>query len=69
MNAKECAGLIHSDLEKGFIQVEVYHYDDWQTNPNENRLRKEGKIRGKGAHYVVKEGDICYFVVRKIQKT
>jgi len=69
MEASECAGLIHSDFEKGFIKAEVYNYDDWQTNPNERQLRKEGKIRGEGARYLVKEGDICYFVVRKIQKT
>ncbi|MCE8159018.1 MAG: redox-regulated ATPase YchF [Candidatus Moeniiplasma glomeromycotorum] len=66
MKASECAGLIHSDFEKGFIKAEVYNYEDWKNNPNESQLRKEGKVKGEGSHYLVKEGDICYFVVRKI---
>lgn len=65
-NAKECAGLIHSDLQKGFIQVEVYNYNEWEINLNESQSTTGNKIKKEGARYVVKEGDICYFISRKV---
>jgi GTP-binding protein YchF len=65
MNAKECAGLIHSDIQKGFIRAEIYNYDDWLKFPSREELKKLGKISKEGADYLVKEGDICYFLFSK----
>jgi GTP-binding protein YchF len=57
MNAKQCAGLIHSDLEKGFIRAQIYNYQGW--------LKKADKIRTEGAQYIIQEGDICHFLFSK----
>jgi len=57
MNARECAGLIHSDIQKGFQQLEVYNYTDWLQFPPHESL----KIRKERADYLIQEGDICYF--------
>jgi len=65
MNARECAGLIHSDIEKGFIRVEVYNYVDWCQFPSKEELKKTGKIRKEGGDYLLQEGDICYFLFSK----
>jgi len=65
MNARECAGLIHSDIQKNFIRVEVYNYRDWLQFSSPEELKKFGKIRKEGADYLVKEGDICYFLFGK----
>ncbi|CFW92894.1 GTP-dependent nucleic acid-binding protein EngD [endosymbiont DhMRE of Dentiscutata heterogama] len=65
MTARECAGLIHTDIQKNFIRLEVYNYIDWLTNSNEIQLRKLGKIRREGSQYIVKEGDICHFLFGK----
>jgi len=54
--------MIHSDIRKGFIRVEVYNYQDWLTNPDETKLKKLGKIRDEGPQYIIQEGDICYFL-------
>lgn len=61
MNAKECAGLIHSDIQKGFIKAEVYNYDDLLLYPDENTLKEKGKIRIEGKDYIMQDGDICFF--------
>lgn len=47
MKARECAGLIHSDLERGFIRAQVYHYQDWLACPNEQQLKKLAKFAAK----------------------
>lgn len=65
MNAKECAGLIHSDIQNNFIRLEVYNYEEWLQFPSKEKLKTLGKIRSEGANYVVKEGDICYFLFGK----
>jgi len=65
MNARQCAGLIHSDIQKGFIRVEVYNYNDWCQFPDKEELKKIGKVRKEGADYFVEEGDICYFLFSK----
>jgi ferrous iron transport protein B len=61
MTAKECAGLIHSDIEKGFIKAEVYNYKDFIDYPDENLLKEKGKIRIEGKDYLIQDGDICFF--------
>jgi ribosome-binding ATPase YchF (GTP1/OBG family) len=65
MNARECAGLIHSDIQKNFIRLEVYSYRDWLQFSSKEELKKAGKIRKEGANYLVEEGDICYFLFGK----
>lgn len=57
--AKRAAGAIHSDLEKGFIRAEVFHYDDIiAVKGVEAELKKLGKLRLEGKEYPVKDGDI-----------
>ncbi|RHZ35585.1 redox-regulated ATPase YchF [endosymbiont GvMRE of Glomus versiforme] len=61
MNARECAGLIHSDIQKGFIWVEVHKYNDWLQFPGQ----KNWKGLTKKADYIIEDGDICHFLFRK----
>ena len=56
--ARQAAGRIHSDLERGFIRAEVTHYPDFMTVGSEARARQEGKLRLEGKEYVVHDGDI-----------
>ena len=59
--APQCAGLIHTDFEKGFIRAEVMSYDDLVKYKNENGVKEAGKMRLEGKDYIMKDGDICYF--------
>ena len=61
MNAKECAGIIHSDFEKGFIRAEVISYDDLITYGDELKVKEAGKFRLEGKDYLMQDGDICHF--------
>lgn len=61
MLAPECAGIIHSDFEKGFIKAEVYSYEDIHEFKSEAALRDAGKLRMEGKTYVMKDGDIVFF--------
>ena len=61
MKAPECAGLIHTDFEKGFIRAEVMSYDDLIECGNELKLKEKGKMRLEGKEYLMKDGDICHF--------
>lgn len=63
--ARHCAGLIHSDIQKNFICVEIYNYNDWKQHPILENLKKSGKLRKEGAEYLVQEGDICHFLFGK----
>jgi len=56
--ASEAAGVIHSDLQRGFIRAEVFHFDDLVKYNNESELKAKGLIRLEGKDYVVKDGDI-----------
>lgn len=58
--APEAAGVIHSDLQKGFIRAEVFHYDDLMAAGSEAALRSTGKFRLEGRDYLVKDGDIVH---------
>lgn len=59
--AKQAAGAIHSDLEKGFIRAEVFTYDDIvSVQGNEAELKKRGKLRLEGKDYIVQDGDILH---------
>ena len=61
MNAKECAGIIHTDFEKGFIKAEVISYADLINFGNELKVKEAGKLRIEGKDYIMKDGDICHF--------
>lgn len=61
MNAKECAGIIHSDFEKGFIKAEIMNYDDLMQYKSEKAVKEAGKVRLEGKDYLMQDGDICYF--------
>jgi GTP-binding protein YchF len=56
--AQQAAGVIHSDLEKGFIRAETVHYDDLITLGSLNACKEKGVLRLEGKEYVVKDGDI-----------
>lgn len=61
MSAPECAGIIHTDFQKGFICAEVYHYDAIHQYGNELAVKEAGKLRTEGKSYIVKDGDIMFF--------
>jgi len=56
--APEAAGVIHSDLQRGFIRAEVFTYDDLMVFKDEAGLKKAGKVNVNGKDYVVDDGDI-----------
>ena len=61
MKAPQCAGIIHTDFEKGFIRAEVIKYDDYVTLGGENAVKDAGKMGIEGKEYVVQDGDIMHF--------
>ncbi|MEI3530563.1 MAG: redox-regulated ATPase YchF [Bacilli bacterium] len=61
MKAPECAGIIHTDFQKGFIKAEVISYDDLKECGSEKGVREAGKLRLEGKDYVMQDGDICTF--------
>jgi GTP-binding protein YchF len=61
MKAPECAGIIHTDFEKGFIRAEVMSYDDLEKYGDEKKVREAGRVRLEGKEYLMQDGDICYF--------
>ena len=61
MKAPECAGLIHTDFERGFIKAEVMSYDDLVNYGSELKVKEAGKARLEGKEYVMQDGDICLF--------
>ncbi len=61
MTAKECAGLIHSDIARGFIKAEVTSFNDLETLGSEAKVKEAGKLRLEGKDYLMQDGDIVYF--------
>ena len=61
MKAPACAGLIHTDFEKGFIRAEVMSYTDLEQLGSELRVKEKGKMRLEGKDYIMQDGDICHF--------
>lgn len=59
--APQCAGVIHTDFEKGFIRAEVIKYDDFVALGGESGVREAGKMGVEGKEYVVQDGDIMHF--------
>ncbi len=60
MTAPQAAGVIHSDLERGFIRAEVMKYDDFVALKTEHAVKEAGKFRVEGKNYVVQDGDILH---------
>ncbi len=58
MNAKACAGIIHSDFERGFIRAEVIQYDELLYYESFAEAKKAGRVRSEGKEYLVQDGDI-----------
>lgn len=61
MKAPQCAGIIHTDFEKGFIKAEVYSYEDLMEYGTELSLKEHGKLRIEGKEYVMQDGDVVFF--------
>ncbi|MGG5254475.1 redox-regulated ATPase YchF [Neobacillus sp. SM06] len=61
MKAPQCAGIIHSDFERGFIRAETVSYDDLMAAGSMTAAREAGKVRLEGKDYEVKDGDIIHF--------
>lgn len=58
MTAPRAAGVIHTDLQRGFIRAETFTYDDLMVAGSMAELRKQGKLRLEGKEYIVQDGDI-----------
>ncbi|CAM3941627.1 redox-regulated ATPase YchF [Mesobacillus zeae] len=61
MKAPQCAGVIHSDFERGFIRAETVSYDDLLAAGSMGAAKEAGKVRLEGKEYEVKDGDIIHF--------
>ena len=61
MKAPECAGIIHTDFQKGFIKAEVMSFEDLKACGSEKEVKEAGKMRLEGKEYLMQDGDICYF--------
>ena len=61
MKAPECAGIIHTDFEKGFIRAEVTSFDDYKEFGGEKEAKEAGKMRLEGKEYLMQDGDIVFF--------
>lgn len=59
--APQCAGIIHTDFEKGFIRAEVTSYDDYVANGGEKVCKEKGLTKLEGKEYIMKDGDVVYF--------
>lgn len=60
-HARQAAGKIHSDIERGFIRAEVITYADFITHGSEAKCKEAGKLRLEGKDYIVKDADIIHF--------
>ena len=61
MKAPECAGIIHTDFQKGFIKAEIMSFDDLKKYGSELKVKEAGKLRLEGKDYIMQDGDICHF--------
>ncbi|MBI5207637.1 MAG: redox-regulated ATPase YchF [Candidatus Firestonebacteria bacterium] len=59
--AKEAAGEIHSDIERGFIRAEIVGYSDFIESKSMNAAKQKGQMRLEGKEYIIQDGDIIYF--------
>ena len=63
--APQAAGVIHSDFEKLFIRAEIYSVDDLVKHGSEAAIKAAGKLRVEGRDYVMRESDVCHFLIGK----
>lgn len=63
MKAPQCAGVIHTDFERGFIRAETVSYDDLMTNGSMTAAKEAGKVRLEGKEYIVKTEMLCTSVL------
>jgi ribosome-binding ATPase YchF (GTP1/OBG family) len=61
-HAPRAAGKVHTDIERGFIRVEVIKYDDLVAAGSEHAAKGAGKVQTRGRDYVLQDGDICHFL-------
>lgn len=60
--APQCAGVIHSDFEKGFIRAETLSFEDFRKYGSWNAAKEAGVVRTEGKEYIVQDGDIMYYL-------
>ena len=60
--APQAAGVIHSDIERGFIRAECYHVDDLFSLSSEKAIKEAGKLRSEGKNYTMQDGDVVNFL-------
>ncbi len=61
MKAPECAGVIHTDFERGFIRAETVSYEDLKEHGSMSTAKEAGRVRLEGKEYIVKDGDVMLF--------
>ena len=61
MTAPQCAGIIHTDFQKGFIRAETMRYEDLVNYGSMQKVKEAGKMRLEGKDYIVQDGDILLF--------
>ena len=61
-SAPVAGGKIHSDIERGFIRVEVMKFDDLMASGSEQAVKQSGKMQLNGKDYIIEDGDICHFL-------
>lgn len=61
MTAPQCAGIIHTDFERGFIRAEVTSYSDYVEHGGEHGAKEAGRQRLEGKDYIMQDGDIVHF--------
>jgi GTP-binding protein YchF len=60
-HAQKAAGVIHSDIERGFIRAEVVRFEDLIALGSEAKCREQGKLKLEGKEYLVQDGDVIHF--------
>lgn len=60
--APQAAGVIHTDIERGFIRGEIYSVADLEKYKSEKAIKEAGKMRSEGKEYVMRDGDVCHFL-------
>ena len=63
--APQAAGTIHTDFIKGFVRAEVISFDQFIAAGGDAKARELGTLRVEGKEYIVKDGDICNFLINK----
>jgi ribosome-binding ATPase YchF (GTP1/OBG family) len=61
-SAPEAAGVVHSDMQRGFIRAECYSVDDLVQHRTEKAIREAGNLRSEGKHSEMRDGDIVKFL-------